>query len=41
MFQTNSTAVLCERRIAFQPLRATAVQSLSGVEWGLVGSPPA
>ena len=41
MFQTNSTAILCERIFGFQLLRATAAQSISGVEWGLVGSPAA
>ena len=33
MFQTNSTAVLCERIFGFQLLRASAAQSLSGVAW--------
>jgi HK97 family phage major capsid protein len=41
MFQTNSTAILAERVFGFSLLRATAAQSLSGIQWGLVGSPAA
>jgi hypothetical protein len=33
MFQTNSTAIVCERRFGWSLLRATAAQSLSGVAW--------
>ena len=33
MFQTNSTAIVCERRFGWSLLRASAVQSLSGVAW--------
>jgi hypothetical protein len=33
MFQTNSTAIVCERRFGWSLLRASAAQSLSGVAW--------
>lgn len=41
LFQTNSVAILVQRIFGFELLRATAAQSLSGITWSLVGSPPA
>lgn len=41
MFQTNSVVIKVERFFGFSLLRASAVKSLSGVQWCLVGSPPA
>jgi HK97 family phage major capsid protein len=33
MYQTNSTAIICERRFGFALTRPSAAQSLSGVAW--------
>jgi HK97 family phage major capsid protein len=40
LFQTDSIALLAERYFAFLLLRDTGVASLSGVQWGMTGSPP-
>ena len=34
MFQTNSVALLCERSIAFAPLRPNSFASVTSVGWG-------
>lgn len=41
LFQTNSTALKCERTFGFEIIREAGVASLSSVQWGKFGSPPA
>ena len=40
MFQTNSIALLCERSLAFAPVRPNAFTSLSNITWGVTAESP-
>jgi hypothetical protein len=40
MFQTNSTAVVAERSLAFTALRPNAYASLSNITWGVSSESP-